>query len=316
MIDSDYHATGGLSPPTRGSHLGLARSPATMPTVYPRPRGGAQRRRPGRWSGGAGLSPPTRGSRHRAAEHRGLAPVLRRVYPRPRGGAGPTAVRPTGCPTGVYPRPRGGAAVSQAGVRLRRPRSIPAHAGEPVDRDAHPRHERGVYPRPRGGASRIGELSDSLLHGLSPPTRGSLANRGLSEPIAPQVYPRPRGGAWSAERVANRDSRRVYPRPRGGATCTAGRPCGSVDGSIPAHAGEPTSGEAAVIVLRHRVYPRPRGGAVAERAEIHVVTQGVYPRPRGGAERDLSRPRVPTREGLSPPTRGSRRGDIGGLPYA
>ena len=112
---------------------------------------------------------------------------------------------------GVYPRPRGGAfrlAFSSESL----PRSIPAHAGEPL---ASHRVQAWytVYPRPRGGAGE-NRHHNLLPLGLSPPTRGSrsLVLNGIhwvrsipahaGEPLRAQkrtrllgVYPRPRGGA-------------------------------------------------------------------------------------------------------------------------
>ena len=151
----------------------------------------------------------------------------------------------------------------------------------------------------------------------------------------------------------------VYPRPRGG-TCialsspppsqglsppTRGNPSrleqvGRRAGSIPAHAGEPTS--AIIPPFRLEVYPRPRGGTrllqrggvprpglspptrgnpgderkrtelqrsipahagEPKRTESSKRTTKVYPRPRGGTVK--SKVVKPKPSGLSPPTRGN-----------
>ena len=131
----------GLSPPTRGNHrarqshnaLGWSipahagepeRPSATSQTtpVYPRPRGGTRRR-------------STRSSSRFW------------VYPRPRGGTGKGggAITPA---AGLSPPTRGNPSFSSANSA--RFRSIPAHAGEPLD-GALVAVRQGVYPRPRGG---------------------------------------------------------------------------------------------------------------------------------------------------------------------
>ena len=192
--------------------------------------------------------------------------------------------------------------------------SIPAHAGEPV-RSAHVDVGLRVYPRPRGGTEDGISPSDSIL-GLSPPTRGNPAYRllvgvrpGLSPPtrgnqLLPAVDVGPSGSipAHAGEprmRRQRRGYQSVYPRPRGGthfgddarkatyglSPPTRGNrlvilvsvPC---DGSIPAHAGEPTW----------------RGCCGRSRT--------VYPRPRGGTVR--ARPVLRLERGLSPPTRGNQ----------
>ena len=155
------------------------------------------------------------------------------------------------------------------------------------------------------------------------------------------------------------ETTRVYPRPRGGAHANIPAWAGTgglspptresplhgiglhpVQGSIPAHAGEPSL--CARVMISVGVYPRPRGGASddprhlwpdwglspptrgsppslvpypigrgsipahagePERYHAKVVTNWVYPRPRGGAR---SRMQSACRwRGLSPPTRGS-----------
>ena len=159
----------GLSPPTRGSRrrycdlVGLRRSipahagepcsparphgsewaPMDKPRagwVYPRPRGGAVDATAISWAFD-GLSPPTRGSHVHQLDR----------------------TAPSGSIPAHEPMDK-----PEPGTR---PRSIPAHAGEPPSRTRRCSCP-AVYPRPRGGASH--EVSPHFPeHGLSPPTRGS-----------------------------------------------------------------------------------------------------------------------------------------------
>ena len=152
-----------------------------------------------------------------------------------------------------------------------------------------------VYPRPRGGTSKPPKTFLGSW-GLSPPTRGNRLPRRAARsqsgsipahageparsrpsPESREVYPRPRGGTM--ERLARRARRRgLSPPTRGNPGLRERR--GLVDGSIPAHAGEP------------------------DRAEATPPTPRVYPRPRGGTAGVLAD--VPRVRGLSPPTRGNR----------
>ena len=196
------------------------------PTVYPRPRGGAQAAA-AIWTYGHGLSPPTRGSQ----DHRRRNLLKQRSIPAHAGE--PTDGDTRGIRHGVYPRPRGGALLEVGkqrvspglspptrgshGWRLRRhpaARSIPAHAGEPTS-PTPPPWIRTVYPRPRGGACPYSGRAWNRC-GLSPPTRGShgshhdqQSGRGsipahAGEPLGWDSHGRPLA---------------VYPRPRGGASC-------------------------------------------------------------------------------------------------
>ena len=212
---------------------------------------------------------------------------------------------------GVYPRPRGGTIRQLDHVRVERGlspptrgnrwltstsnlrrRSIPAHAGEPR-RAGRRRAVRSVYPRPRGGTNATW-IDCPRLYGLSPPTRGNLAHdasgrvwRGsipahAGEPAhAPDqhcprtVYPRPRGGT---SRMSDADIRAqgLSPPTRGNPPRRA-RTIPS-PGSIPAHAGEPTSPTTATPP--QRVYPRPRGGT-GVRPPLRWLCWGLSPPTRG-----------------------------------
>ena len=91
-----------------------------------------------------------------------------RVYPRPRGGAEFDDLK-TAVIYGLSPPTRGSRCPTL--IEMGRPRSIPAHAGEP--RSSRPtRYSTRVYPRPRGGA-RSALRREGSGYGLSPPTRGS-----------------------------------------------------------------------------------------------------------------------------------------------
>ena len=219
------------------------------------------------------------------------------------------------------------------------------------------RREAGrVYPRPRGGTCSA-RTPAARGRGLSPPTRGNPrgCERGrlcpgsipahAGEPRAPKrqpmwktVYPRPRGGT-RALRLSTLPLMGLSPPTRGN---LGGIPSGGgEEGSIPAHAGEPS--RASSPESARRVYPRPRGGTgfgnlgkdaqeglspptrgnplaeweAAVRARSIPAHAGeplvdspshrlttVYPRPRGGT---VSRPMILGGEkGLSPPTRGNR----------
>ncbi len=336
--------------------------------VHPRPRGGAA----GggwRWSCAEGPSPPTRGSHRRSAhasDARGSIPAhagepraaggggrAPRVHPRPRGGAERQTVDPTS-KTGPSPPTRGSHA--RAARRVGGAGSIPAHAGEPSSVGGAG-GARWVHPRPRGGAAR---REDAVVSdpGPSPPTRGSPdalravlraigsipAHAGEPHPRVPyqtraRVHPRPRGGAANDMRNA---VVRQGPSPPTRGSRVGLDAHGRGRGSIPAHAGEPST--PTKPSSPSRVHPRPRGGAVRgahgerqhagpspptrgshrarDRARGHRRSipahagepppgrrpsprRWVHPRPRGGAKARHSALACP--RGPSPPTRGSQR---------
>ena len=90
------------------------------------------------------------------------------VYPRTRGGTAPADdVLPQ--IQGLSPHTRGNQLqLLSSGLR---PRSIPAHAGEPQQRSRSD-DENAVYPRTRGGTGvMLGHVAERV--GLSPHTRGN-----------------------------------------------------------------------------------------------------------------------------------------------
>ena len=193
------------------------------------------------------------------------------------------------------------------GNHRRRPRarnrsgSIPAHAGEPR-RSRRSGRWWWVYPRACGGtvaspdhSSRVSGLSPRMrgnraLHGRIPGAWGSIPAH-AGEPgqrnrrrLGDGVYPRACGGT-AAEKATSRPDLGLSPRMRG--NHVPHRPAHIVQGSIPAHAGEP---------FRRRGEPR---------------RSGVYPRACGGTAR--ARHGFCTRSGLSPRMRGNRGREAGGV---
>ena len=353
--------------PAHAGEPRTCRGAGTAGRVYPRPRGGTPRRRI-LGSRPRGLSPPTRGNHWRnpnqrpaggsipahAGEPRGLVagkPALL-VYPRPRGGTSQRSGDGIAA-FGLSPPTRGNLRSRTHRRRIRR--SIPAHAGEPVLSPPRAWRHR-VYPRPRGGTARW-RLLHLIVRGLSPPTRGN-PNYCLAQLDRRGSIPAHAGEP--ARILAYRRSRSVYPRPRGG-TVAMSKPLAldlglspptrgnrdemrvrrTIQGSIPAHAGEPSDHWTKRV--SRAVYPRPRGGTLCERCRrgktdgLSPPTRGnpkrfrclrcgdgsipahagepnrnsrrrrrggVYPRPRGGTGVVIGL--ALSARGLSPPTRGNR----------
>ena len=171
-------------------------------------------------------------------------------------------------------------------------RSIPAWAGEPVSGQS-PVPMSVVYPRV-GGGTIIGLVLLRVGFGLSPRGRGNppriislITNFGsipawAGEPISTprpwppsRVYPRVGGGTGCATPPACRP---MGLSPRGRGNQSGGIIPMSKWGSIPAWAGEPTPGGAAIPPLG--VYPRVGGGtALPHDADEGDV--GLSPRGRG-----------------------------------
>ena len=157
---------------------------------------------------------------------------------------------------------------------VRADRSIPAGAGEPpplCPRSPAPT----VYPRWRGGTSCWPSQVAPVI-GLSPLARGNRCQAfvppahvgsipaGAGEPAAGwhghrrlAVYPRWRGGTRKAE-VIGHDYLGLSPLARGNRTFRA--VFATLDGSIPAGAGEPNTVD--TPLSNHTVYPRWRGGTL------------------------------------------------------
>ena len=191
--------------------------------VYPRVCGGTADRCPAALES-LGLSPRVRGNHlHKplvsvrlrsipacAGEPRGSEVWLikPRVYPRVCGGTSSIWAMAS-IPTGLSPRVRGNQNVCTA--RRRRPRSIPACAGEPISRRLY-QISSTVYPRVCGGT--LGARRRCQFDpGLSPRVRGNHSSR-VTIPVSHRSIPACAGEptVGSASRIASR----VYPRVCGG----------------------------------------------------------------------------------------------------
>ncbi len=237
----------------------------------------------------AGLSPPMRGNHPRRRTVRtlqGSIPAhagkprqdsnlqpLSRVYPRPCGETR-QCFRLRHATTGLSPPMRGNHVVGDGARQA--VGSIPAHAGKPgAPHRGRLRHR--VYPRPCGETAWcLSKLT--LAAGLSPPMRGNRRygrERDAGEGSIPAHAGKP------TTLPATVTGRRVYPRPCGETTavlCVAGSSTGlsppmrgnhgrqgllgAGGGSIPAHAGKPSS--TVSRAAPSRVYPRPCGETQAE----------------------------------------------------
>ena len=219
------------------------------------------------------------------------------VYPRACGGT--VAILPLlFLQTGLSPRMRGNP--GGLGTNALPDGSIPAHAGEPR-RSAPSPETWGVYPRACGGT-----VITSTLHvrstGLSPRMRGNLfltSSAGqyfgsipahAGEPGTQEswhrprwVYPRACGGTSTASE-SHSTSAGLSPRMRGNLQALS--PPFRWPGSIPAHAGEPSTRGSMRLWLR--VYPRACGGT-GHCQPICDHTSGLSPRMRGNPMRLLLR---------------------------
>ena len=212
-----------------------------------------------------------------------------RVYPRVCGGTG-WSRGTQGSIAGLSPRVRGNPGVP--GLPRRSERSIPACAGEPSSLSCG-RRKIWVYPRVCGGTASLNAVRD-MATGLSPRVRGNLrypvrpphaggsipACAGEPSPAtAPRpcgpVYPRVCGGtrAMGEDRV---EVEGLSPRVRGNHALALLAP--SVEGSIPACAGEPR--RPWTMPRWRRVYPRVCGGT-SVMAAVARSTEGLSPRVRG-----------------------------------
>ena len=191
---------------------------------------------------------------------------------------------------GSSPRTRGTG--QRLGLPLRRPRFIPAHAGNSRSTFVAARAI-AVHPRARGEQAHVGQLGTTAL-GSSPRTRGTgicqsfparcrrfiPAHAGNSRsstpsPALPAVHPRARGEQFwpfSPEAVSGGSS----PRTRG--TVDPLRPAALQHRFIPAHAGNSPSRRNA---RRNKpVHPRARGEQEGMRKTLADIA-GSSPRTRG-----------------------------------
>ncbi len=191
---------------------------------------------------------------------------------------------------GLSPRVRGNPPLCWP--RTRREGSIPACAGEPWALTKHPLAV-AVYPRVCGGTPGTGGAGRQAV-GLSPRVRGNPAcivqvkdpTRSIpacaGEPDAadssndmPKVYPRVCGGTtYPSKEMAM--STGLSPRVRGNRIRTFCAP--PVSGSIPACAGEPTTGQP--FQSGSGVYPRVCGGTPSSARRLSS-RPGLSPRVRG-----------------------------------
>ena len=191
--------------------------------VYPRACGGT-RSAPRRSASRRGLSPRMRGNRHEGSRTDGVSGSIpahagepsRRsmqydvtwVYPRACGGTA-DALFALIARRGLSPRMRGNRNTGGALASL--PGSIPAHAGEPLERVVI-MSVRRVYPRACGGTS-LPIFNAIAIKGLSPRMRGNrirvCTHKGRSRSI-PAHAGEPQSHALPCK------ARGVYPRACGG----------------------------------------------------------------------------------------------------
>ena len=161
----------------------------------------------------------------------------------------------------------------------------------------------GLSPPMRGNALDKLTLSRNIYpKGLSPPMRGNHVSRWRERLYVLKVYPRPCGETvrWQPSRMCNHEA--VYPRPCGETSImsTFGGLAVGV-GSIPAHAGKPTTTRRQRTVPDYGLSPPMRGnrfprapcrirlvGSIPAHAgkprppvPISIEHRPVYPRPCG-----------------------------------
>ena len=216
-------------------------------------------------------------------------PLKRRVYPRTGGGNHNHPVSHI-IISGLSPHGRG--KPSASGYGSNRPRSIPARAGETLDRRVRPLLGE-VYPRTGGGNRRRYNIANTTA-GLSPHGRGKRAETppGGSPPGSIPA----RAGETAGLEIKDHRSG-VYPRTGGGnpvyhhhICCLAGlSPHGRGkpitpplpriwERSIPARAGETAIPR--MMIPPAMVYPRTGGGNGIKSANALPIT-GLSPHGRG-----------------------------------
>ena len=223
------------------------------------------------------------------------------VYPRACGGTAfwGDEYTPMG---GLSPRLRGNP--SRVGAADSPSRSIPAPAGEPIQRINVSNHRR-VYPRACGG-TKLKKEGKRVKVGLSPRLRGNRhradagchPDRSIPAPageppyrqaalVSSSVYPRACGGTYLGLSGVMIDTG-LSPRLRGNLPPRHVRR--HHFRSIPAPAGEPTGW--ARWDLMPGVYPRACGGTEG-RGRCLVAVAGLSPRLRGNRSWDPPRCRCP-----------------------
>ncbi len=237
------------------------------------------------------------------------------------------------CRCGSSPPTRG--TLSPACIGPSDSRFIPAHAGNTTANEVlNAKHS--VHPRPRGEHVSV-EYWGTAHHGSSPPTRGTRAERSVHA-LDDRFIPAHAGNTrrnWRPRRCTP-----VHPRPRGEHDQRGGKALPR-DRFIPAHAGNTTPSRRTRTSAT--VHPRPRGehaisdiapntsaGSSPPTRGTHLAfepfptlerfipahagntmvpcstqpTKTVHPRPRGEHSREVLA--EITRDGSSPPTRGTR----------
>ena len=201
--------------------------------------------------------------------------------------------------------------------------SIPAHAGQPFEQVRRGGHK-WAHPRSRGATGTSSLLIPALL-GPSPLTRGNRAHRSrIARPCGsipahagqpascllrarlPRVHPRSRG-ATAVQSSPVADILGPSPLTRGNRLHL--RSSGGTQGSIPAHAGQPSRTATAGCLAR--VHPRSRG-ATERSGLLSLRQQGPSPLTRGNRyclrAKRLRHGSIPAHAGQPAPGRRRRRG--------
>ncbi len=214
----------------------------------------------------------------------------------------------------AYPRERGGTAY-RARLLFAKAGLSPRARGNPLADAAMRAHmpQKEAYPRERGGTAET-HRSPGLTKGLSPRARGNQAPQaldiGFAGPIpasagepsilprrcpSQRAYPRERGGTPRGM-LPTGWLQGLSPRARGNLVSKA--TIGSIDGPIPASAGEP--GQSGTCRCCRGAYPRERGGT--PKTGITQTQQGgLSPRARGNrasySARDMMTRPIPASAG-------------------
>ena len=169
-------------------------------------------------------------------------------------------------------------------VRHKRPRSIPAHAGQPALMSETPRQVK-VYPR-ACGATPFAQLVNGFMRGLSPRMRGNhiqyrnirkryrsipahagQPQQAIPAPNTARVYPRACGATLSVV-VVMMNGGGLSPRMRGNRIGLVDAP--TLIRSIPAHAGA-TLKKFCLPLRAPGLSPRMRGNPYAVRRALTML---------------------------------------------